>query len=453
VKLEDLRGTIIHYWHPWNETAGETMKELVDEFNLTNEWGLVVVPVPQAGLDALGQNVAASLQTGQAPDVATGYLHQALAWDATGKVVDLRGYLDDPVWGLSLADQADFYPVFWEQDVVDGKRLGIPALRSGQLLFYNETWARELGYTAAPITPEQFAEQACAAARVYRRDASLANDGSGGWIIATDYPAILGWIYAFGGKVLKEPEPGLDQSAYRFNNPRVEETFTFLRGLFEDGCAWLAPSEYPEEEFAGRLGLFATGSVTDIPFYASAFRRAGNNDRWTALAFPSPGLAPAFDVYGPSYTLLGSSPERQLAGWLFIKWLAAPENQRRMVEATGSFPLNASSLEALEGYGARHPQWQTAVEALRHAQPEPPLETWGTVRWALGDAATQLFRSYFTIDQLPALLRHLDLTAAELHLGPDLESVFATPTSTAATATPTRTPRTTSLTPGATATP
>jgi hypothetical protein len=52
---------------------------------------------------------------------------------------------------------------------------------------------------------------------------------------------------------------------------------------------------------------------------------------------------------------------------------------------------------------------------LPSARSEPPFPSWGTVRWAVSDAATQLFRYYFTARQVPELLKLLDQTAAELH--------------------------------------
>jgi hypothetical protein len=54
------------------------------------------------------------------------------------------------------------------------------------------------------------------------------------------------------------------------------------------------------------------------------------------------------------------------------------------------------------------------------------------VRWALGDAATQLFRDYFTIDRVPDLVRLLDQTADDLAVSPltdrFLQSASPTPT-------------------------
>ncbi len=416
VNRADLRGLTIQFWHAWDGAAGEQAEAMVDEFNRQNEWGLVVESTYQDGYDEMFEQVNASFENGASPDVVVGYLHQALAWDAHGGVVDLAPYVGDPTWELP-GGGADFYPVFWEQDLVDGRRLGVPAQRSGQLLFYNATWARELDFVAAPRTPEEFAAQACAAALVNRQDADPGNDGTGGWIISTDYPAVLGWLYAFDAQIV-QGKPGGARTLYRFDTPEVEQAFNFLRGMYDDGCAWLSESALPYDEFADRQALFIVGSVIDIPQQIERLREAGGRDRWTVIPFPSTAARPAFTVYGPSFYGMVSTPERQLASWLLIKWLSAPERQARLVEATGSFPLRASALPHLGDYGGRYPQWLEAVDELTHsARGEPQLASWRVVRWTLNDAATQLFRFYFTIDQVPELLSFWDSTAAELHRG------------------------------------
>jgi hypothetical protein len=80
---EDLRGTIIEYWHIWSGTTGEVMQDLVDEFNLNNEWGILVVPVYKGTLDQTGNAIIDALEVGEPPDLAVGYFHQVLEWDAS----------------------------------------------------------------------------------------------------------------------------------------------------------------------------------------------------------------------------------------------------------------------------------------------------------------------------------------------------------------------------------
>lgn len=449
----DFRGVVVRYWYTWPGAGNAAMKALVDEFNLSNQWKIVIVPVSLDSPDEMSNEMSAALASDNAPDLAVGYLHQALAWQAHKPLLDLNDYVNDLDWGLSAEQQADFYPAFWEQDVAGGKRLGVPAWRSGQMLFYNRTWAQMLGYVLPPETPEHFRLQACAAGRNNLRDADAHNDGAGGWLISTNYAATLGWLYAFGSQVSLAPEPGTQASPYHFAAEQPVQAFTFLRSLFDQGCAWLADTTYPDEAFATRRALFLSASLLDIPYQAEAFRLAGKTDEWTVTPFPSPAGKAAFDVYGPSFEILPSSPQRQLAAWVFVRWLLQAHNQARLIEASGTFPLGVSTLQQLEIYQRRNPQWAAAVQFLPRARSEPPYHSWNAVRWALSDASTQLFRSYFTIDQVPQLLQYLDEVAADLHLGSDLEQVFATMTETpTATATDTRTP-VPSLTPKPTRTP
>ncbi len=52
--------------------------------------------------------------------------------------------------------------------------------QSAQVMFYNNTWASELGFDAAPQTADEFKEQACAAAAANDADDTPDNDGTGG---------------------------------------------------------------------------------------------------------------------------------------------------------------------------------------------------------------------------------------------------------------------------------
>jgi hypothetical protein len=82
---------------------------------------------------------------------------------------------------------------------------------------------------------------------------------------------------------------------------------------------------------------------------------------------------------------------------LFIRWLASV-NQAALAEATSSFPapldLRLPGQVPPVGAPARR------VEPASHAHAEPDLASWSSVRWTLGDSASQLFKWYFTMKQL-----------------------------------------------------
>jgi multiple sugar transport system substrate-binding protein len=409
VAPQDLRGLQVTFWHPWSGSAASALAELVAEFNAQNEWGLQVQSVYKGNFDDLFNQVITATHSARAPDLTLAYPYQAQVYDASARLVDLNLYLQDPRWGLSSSQLAGTYPVFLEPGAVGTRRLGFPALRSAQVLYYNQGWARQLGFDRPPTTPDEFRRQACAAQQANLKDSQSDNDHTGGWVVATDYPAMLGWMYANGAQVY---QPG---DGYQFNTPQVAQAFRFLRGLYDDGCAWLSQDQTPESDFAARRALFATGSLDTIPAIAGAVDLAQISDQWSVLPFPSSQGQPAIDVYGPDYIVLAKQPAKALAAWLFIRWMADPHNQARFAQASNSLPLSQDALREAQNLSGSYPAWLAALKLIPDAHAEPPLPSWSTVRWAVGDAGTQLFRYYFTIDQVPALVKLLDETAAELN--------------------------------------
>jgi ABC-type glycerol-3-phosphate transport system substrate-binding protein len=411
LKAADLEGVALTFWHPWSGDTGNALQESLAEFNASNQYGITVEAISQGDLDSLYEKIAtAELESGL-PNLAVGANYQIQSWISNGKpVTGLDTYVNDPEWGFSVQELADFNQLFLQQDVKGGNRFGLPAVRNAQVMYYNTTWAEELGFISAPETPEQFKAQACAAALANQSNDNPEDDGTGGWLINTTPAGILSWLYAFDSPVLLPNESG-----YQFNAPGSEAALLFLKELFDEGCAFEVLESPSEAEFANRRALFITASLSDTGFQDSELVRLENNDDWSVTGFPSPGGEPAISVYGPSYFIFAGTPEENLATWLVIKWLLSPEQDANMVEARGTFPIKISTLDLLDDYTSGHPQWAAAQELIGNAKAEPGLASWGRVRWILGDIGTQIFRYYFTPDRIPATLELMDETAAELH--------------------------------------
>ena len=139
-----LKGIAIQVWHPWFGVEANLFQLQVDEFNQTNQWGIKVQSTSQLDYNELFQNVGASLSASNDPQLVIGLPEYALLWNADGNVVDLTDYVNDPKYGLSDGDIKDIPSIFWDQDEVGGKRLGMPAESSARFLLYNASWAREL---------------------------------------------------------------------------------------------------------------------------------------------------------------------------------------------------------------------------------------------------------------------------------------------------------------------
>ncbi|MEW6241514.1 MAG: extracellular solute-binding protein, partial [Chloroflexota bacterium] len=322
VEVDALDGVTVTVWHPWFGPEASLLETQAAEFNTTNEWGITVLTAGQGNYTELFNNVTAALVGVEQPDLVIALPEHALFWREQDGVVELTPYVDDPLWGL--AESESISPALWAQDKVDGEILGAPAQRSARFLFYNQTWARELGFDAPPAAPDEFREQACAANQSFRKNEEPSDDGFGGWYVDTQTMTALSWMLAFGDGPLQE-------SGFRFLKPDNLEAMRFVKTLAEDGCAWQSAEADPFDEFAARRALFATGSLEDLPAQSRAFTALGSDDEWTVIPFPDETLV----IYGSSFVLIPSTDEEQLAAWIFVRWMLSDANQARWVKSTG----------------------------------------------------------------------------------------------------------------------
>lgn len=396
VTPDSLQGLFIELWHPWEGALGHLIENQASTFNASNPWGIQVRVRAFNGLAELHATLRESLKGTGRPDVAILLSEQAAQWTERESLVNLNLYINDSVYGLRQEEIADFYPPLWAQDAHGLQHWGMPAQRSARLMLYNQSWAQELGFFTPPTTPDEFREQACAAARA-------GGNGHGGWYLDTHPMTALSWIYAFDGDIL-------EGNGYRFLQPANLSAFTFLKALFEDGCAWRDPQITPIQAFSTRQALFVTLGAESLPQVARAFAAQANPDRWRVIGFP--GSAP-FVAYGTSYVLFKTTDANQLAGWFFIRWMLRSENQAAMVRSSGFLPLTRMARQSLTDYAAEHPAWDEAVNLLESARPAPTLPSWEKTKWMLGDGFEEIFRLGLESGQIPLILAELDRAVRE----------------------------------------
>jgi len=404
-----LQGTSVRVWHAFYGPAATLFAGQAARFNAENEWGLTVLPVAWVDYTTLFDETNAGIETGAPPDLVVALPEQALAWASAGAAVDLEPYVADDRYGLSEDEIADIPAVFWSQDEVNGKRWGVPALRSARYLFYNATWGYELGFESPPRNAAEFSAQACAANASFRSDANLQNDGYGGWIVDADWQAVYPWLLAFDGGALFAGN-------YLFDQDANLAALQFLKSIYDENCAWVPVELSGHDAFARRLALFLGADLSEVPAVDQALALRGNHDLWTLIPFPGPGGSAAA-AYGPSYTVLAAGEEERLAAWLFARWMLSPLNQAAWVEATGLLPLRRGSLGLLEDYRLAHPQWNAALEAMPRLQGTPQLASWRVIRYVLEDGTQSVFRLDVPSAEIAEVLAEMDATAEELAEG------------------------------------
>lgn len=405
VESESLRGAVIMAWHPWFGTEASLFETQVAEFNSTNEWGISVLTVGQSNFSELFNNVTASLAAPDRPNLVIGLPEHARFWNEQSGVVDLAPYAADPIWGLSPEEAASYPSVIWEQDMAGDARLGMPAQRTARLMFYNISWARELGFDAPPAMPEEFREQACKANETFKSNEEAQDDAFGGWLVDANPMTALSWMMAFGGGAQ-------DGEGYRFLRNENIAAFRFVKALFEDGCAFSPADTSIADTFADRRALFVTGGPEDLAAQSRALLTLNRADEWTLIPFP--GETQAMVVYGSSFIVMPSDDVKQLASWLFVRWMQKAENQARWVQATGMLPINSLTLDLSSDQARAYPQWMEAAKLLPSARGAPHLASWRVIRLVLGDGFEFMFRVNMPVGQIPVILADMDRAVGDL---------------------------------------
>jgi ABC-type glycerol-3-phosphate transport system substrate-binding protein len=98
-----------------------------------------------------------------------------------------------------------------------------------------------------------------------------------------------------------------------------------------------------------------------------------------------------------------STPEKQLAAWLFIKYFTQPEVTARwgLDPSNGYFPVRQSAIEKPEAaqFLRENPQFKEALEVAKVAEVEPSVRGWQEVRTIIQDAITGIVTGQATAAQ------------------------------------------------------
>jgi multiple sugar transport system substrate-binding protein/sn-glycerol 3-phosphate transport system substrate-binding protein len=195
----------------------------------------------------------------------------------------------------------------------------------------------------------------------------------------------------------------------------------FLKQLLDDGCAYFFTEGFPNPEFAARRAIFTQGSSSGIPFYAgdlaTVAEEAGREvDEWGVAAIPHTTADPVQNIYGGDVMITSTTPEQQLAAWLFVKWFTSPEIQQEWAIISGYFPTRQSTSDLLADYKEENPQWGQAVDMLPYSYYEPQLISYQSVRDAAQAAFNQIMQlpEGWTVEDIQGVLAELTATTNEL---------------------------------------
>ncbi|MBU0495646.1 MAG: ABC transporter substrate-binding protein [Chloroflexi bacterium] len=375
--------TSIVFWH----TQSKANKALLDEMcaDFTKETGIIVRAEYVDGYTKLYQKIMASIQAGNAPDMAVAYESMVTEYMKAGAVVELDPYINDPEIGLTKADFDDIWPGYIETNKFPeygNKMLSFPFTKSMLVMYYNADMLKAVGFDGAPKTWDEF-QKACAA---------VTKGDTIGYEIGIDASTIDGWIYSRGGVLLKD-----DLSGVRFNEQPGVDALQLIKDLVDAGTARQVAKAYGDQQtFGAGQCAFTMGSTTGRPFYQTEVGgptvAEGADFEWGIAVIPqlTAEQKPVTVMYGANITVFKTTPEKQEACWKFIKWFTEKEQTAKWAITSGYMPVRKSAAETdvVKAQLEASPQYRQAFDILPYSMPEPNILGWQDTRTFLQDALT-----------------------------------------------------------------
>ncbi|WP_166242634.1 extracellular solute-binding protein [Paenibacillus turpanensis] len=375
----------IDFWHIQATIYGDAIKEIVAEFNKEYEGKVVVKEVFQGSYDDLNKKIRAALQGGGLPAVAMAYESDTLEYMKADKIVALDSFIEDPKYGLSKAELNDIMPgVLARQRIAayNGKTMSWPHGNSSLGAYYNAELLQKAGYDKPAKTWKEFEKQAIDIYEKTGVPALVLGNGTG---YGTYGGSFRTWLRTYGIESIKEDLSGVD-----LDNKEAVELATILKNLVDKKAIVLAQDT--EQEFTNGRAAMEFGTTARTSTKLDLIK---DKFKWGITLIPQGGAKePVTELYGGNQVLFKTTPEKELAGWLFLKYFAGPKAQAIYAEKTGYFPATKSSIETellKKDYTTNVQKQQAFAEVFPHATISVPTAASRVVNDAVNVAVQSVF--------------------------------------------------------------
>ena len=346
------------FWHSMSGEKGKLLGGLIKTFNESPQYKSTYQVVPQfVGTYDEGLNkIRTSLLAAQGPHIAQITDIGTQVMIDTGGIIPLQEFIDrDPDFPIKQILQ----PIkrYYE---VNGKLYSLPFATSNPILYYNKDAFEKVGLKRAPKTFSELKEWS------KKLTDPIAKTYGITWPLSS-------WFFeqfiARQGQVLLNYGNGRGQRATEalFLSPEAIRFVTLWNEMVQEktfsnvGRGW-DPAE--ANFLAGRANMLITSTSDVFEIVKKAPFQLGTAPIPTADSRPLGGTI----VGGNSLWILKDKPEQEIKGsYLFVKFMASREIQKRWHMGTGYFPIREDLIIELEkeGFYEKFPAAKTAILQLK----------------------------------------------------------------------------------------
>ena len=336
-------------WHNYGGQLKDTMDEMVDEFNETvgAEQGIIINVTSISGSAALHDKLtmAANGDPGAPtlPDITTAYPKTAL-------ILVEKDLLADLYQQFTHGELDAYVPAFIEEGRLEGQGLYVfPTAKSTEVLFVNRTifdrFAQDTGVTLEDL--KTFEELFKTADLYYewtdQQTPDIANDGKMFFMADSLFNAALIGCKQLGEDLIQGGALNLKSPAYeKIWDAYYKSAVLGYTAIYDGYATDLAKT--------GDI-VCSTGSTAGVSFFSPTVTYADNTSEPAELSIlPYPVFEngkPVALQRGAGMCVIKSSPEKERAAAVFLKWFTNPENNLRFVVSTGYIPVTQAAFGEL----------------------------------------------------------------------------------------------------------
>lgn len=376
----------VQFWHALTGASQVAeVQALADKFNAANPT-IYIVPTSQGSYDPTRQKVNAAIQANSIPDLVLGNPGDLAEYYLAGAVAPMDDYIKDAKDGLSAAQLAEINSSL-TFDKFDGKTIGASFGRSIQVMYYNVDMLKAAGFDKAPATWDDF-DKVCAA--VTKGDVFC-------YAFVPSASTFASWVWSRGGTYAST-----DEKKATFDEQAGVDTLKWLKNLADKKYGYQPAGSFGDQtDFGNNKVAFTFGSTAGLPFYNDAVK---GKFKWAIGAMPAAtGQKQNVDTFGPGVAIMKTTPEKQKAAWLWVKFLLSKDVEVEWGAVTTYFPAPKSALDALvsmdndkatalnAAFGKVQDQYKLAVTFLPLGRREPVSPAWQSVRGIVADMQTAVF--------------------------------------------------------------
>lgn len=323
-------------WHVYGGQTDSPLNDLIEEFNRTvgKEQNIAVQVTSVTNTNTIHEGVLAAANddpgASELPDMFISYPKTVLAMPDEEVLVDYRDY-------FSEEELSAFLPAFIEEGTIHDRLAILPVAKSTEVLFVNKTlfdrFAAETGVTLEDLDTWE---------GLYQTAALYAQWSGGKTFFVHDYHFnyLQVGVESLGGSFFDEDGISFSPAFSKVWEPYAEAAL--------QGGVWLYGG-YATEPLRTGDAVASVASSASVLYYSDIVTYSDNtSEEIEFIARPCPVFEDGEKLVmqrGAGICTVKSTPEREEAAMVFLKWLTAPEQNVELVTRLGYMPVTQEAFD------------------------------------------------------------------------------------------------------------